>query len=73
MHNIIANVGCAVIGMIRLITLQANVENLGKRSIKLGTTVGEGGPQGIVIETEIWPYYQVVHTQTRVSPKQWDT
>ena len=50
-------------------------------SIKLqGKTVqnkiqldGEGDPQEIVQAYEIWLYYQMVYTQTRISPGKWDT
>ena len=28
---------------------------------------------GIVQETEIWPHYQIVHAQNRISPEEWDT
>ena len=32
---------------------------------------GEGDPQGIVQETEIWPYEQIV--QPSICPGEWDT
>ena len=33
---------------------------------------GEGDPQGIVQETEIWPCYQMVYGQPRIRPREWD-
>ena len=33
---------------------------------------GEGDPLGIVQEIEIWQYYQMVHTQTRIIAAEWD-
>ena len=38
--------------------------------IRLG---GENYPLGIVQEIEIWPYYQMLYTQTRICPGKWDT
>ena len=29
-------------------------------------------PMGIVQGSETWPYYQMVYTQTRISPGEWD-
>ena len=34
---------------------------------------GEDDPQGIVQETEIWLYCQIVYTKTRIRIREWDT
>ena len=39
-------------------------------TIRLG---GQGDPLGIVQETEIWPYEQMVYAQTWIRPEEWDT
>ena len=33
---------------------------------------GEGDPLGIIQEIKIWPYYQMVYTQTRIRSREWD-
>ena len=33
---------------------------------------GKGDPQGIVQKIEIWPWYQMVYTQTRINSGEWD-
>ena len=33
---------------------------------------GKGDPLGIVQESEIWPYDQMVYAQTRICPRNWD-
>ena len=38
--------------------------------VRLG---GKGDPMGIVQETEIWSYYQMVYTQTRICSVKWKT
>ena len=35
--------------------------------------VGKVDPLWIVQEIVIWPYYQIVHAQTRIFPKEWDS
>ena len=34
---------------------------------------GKGYPLGIVQEIDVWPYYQIVHVQTRICPGEWDS
>ena len=44
-----------------------------KSSIRLDKIWWGGDPLGIVQETEIWPYYQILYKQTRIYPGDWDT
>ena len=34
---------------------------------------GQGYSVGIVQETEVWPYEQIVDAQPRICPREWDT
>ena len=44
-----------------------------KKEYKTGHDwVEKSDPQGIVQENEIWPFYQMVYTQARICPEEWN-
>ena len=52
-----------------------NAVNWGEKSSRLDKIGCEGDLQvtGIMQEIKIWPYYQMVHVQTRICPRKWDS
>ena len=44
-----------------------------KKSTKKDAAEWKGYLLGIVQEIEVWPYYQMVYSQTRLLPGEWNT